>query len=76
MDSFYANNPIARNNARTKLDNSDIDHIIDLQFKGENSRGNLKALDAFTNQDLGRQASRQLQRGIEVKIEKIEVINK
>ncbi len=76
IDSFYANNPIARNNARTKLDNSDIDHIIDLQFKGGNNRANLKALDAFTNQDLGRQASRQIPRGVEVFIEKIEVIKK
>ena len=36
IDSFYKNNPEARQSALAKLKTSDIDHIVDLQLGGKN----------------------------------------
>ena len=60
INEMYKNNESARENALSKLRNSDIDHIIDLQLGGSNSSSNLRSLDSFTNQDLGRQIAQQL----------------
>jgi len=75
IKSLYKNNPTAMRNALNKLKNSDIDHILDLQLGGGNVRSNLKTLESFTNQDLGRQISRQLPRGEQVPVTGLEVID-
>lgn len=63
INSLYSQNPTARHNALERLRKSDIDHSIDLQLSGTNNIGNLKALDSYTNQEIGRQISRQLPKG-------------
>ena len=73
INSLYANNPQARNNALQRLRASDIDHIQDLQLGGGNVRSNLKALDSLVNQELGRQVSRQLPRGVRIPVTQFEV---
>lgn len=73
IETFYANNPEAKANALNRLRNSDIDHIRDLQLSGQNVRGNLKALDSRVNQELGSQFSRQLPRGTQQPIIRIDV---
>ena len=55
INSLYINNPTAKQNALDKLEKSDIDHMIDLQLGGENTRENLKALDASVNRSYGKQ---------------------
>ena len=57
-----------RANALAKLAESDIDHILDLQLGGTNSSRNFKTLHSYTNQELGRQFSRQLPRGTRVPV--------
>jgi hypothetical protein len=73
IEAFYGNNLTAKRNALQKLNTSDIDHIIDLQLSGGNTFRNLKTLDSFTNQDLGRQVAQQLSKGEKKGISKIEV---
>jgi RHS repeat-associated protein len=73
IESFYANDPEARDNALKRLRNSDIDHMLDLQLDGQNVRYNLKTLDSRVNQELGRQFSTQLPRGERVPIIDINV---
>ena len=73
IDSFYANDSVARENALKRLRNSDIDHMLDLQLDGQNVRYNLKTLDSKVNQELGRQFSTQLPRGEQVPIIRIDV---
>jgi len=55
INSIYANNPTAKQNALRKLRNSDIDHMIDLQLGGKNTVSNLKALDISVNRSYGKQ---------------------
>lgn len=73
IESFHANDPVARDNALKRLRSSDIDHMLDLQLDGQNVRHNLKTLDSRVNQDLGRQFSTQLPRGERVPIIEINV---
>ena len=73
IESFYANNPTSWENALNQLRNSDIDHIRDLQLGGQNVRSNLKSLDSRVNQALGGQISRQLPRGTQQPIVRINV---
>ena len=73
IEKFYANNSVAKENALKRLRNSDIDHVRDLQLNGKNVRSNLKSLDSRVNQELGRQFSSQLPRGLQQKIIRIDV---
>jgi hypothetical protein len=74
IESLFKSNPSARMNAPEALDASDIDHILDLQLMGRNTRSNLKTLHSATNQGLGRQISRQLPVGVKVPVIGLEVI--
>ena len=60
IDRMFADNPAAKFNALERLKRSDIDHMVDLQLGGLNTTKNLRAMESFTNQDLGRQVARQL----------------
>ncbi|MFI0416534.1 MAG: hypothetical protein ACH255_20640, partial [Candidatus Thiodiazotropha sp.] len=73
INSIYKGNPASRENALRRLRDSDIDHIVDLQLGGQNVRSNLKTLDSRVNQELGRQFSTQLPRGIQQPITNIDI---
>ncbi len=68
IERIFVDNPQAKSNALERLKRSDIDHMVDLQLGGSNTMGNLRAMDSFTNQDLGRQIARQLPKGKKVSI--------
>lgn len=60
IHGIHKNNPQAIENALERLKNSDIDHMIDMQFGGQNTRRNLKALDKIVNRSIGAQGGNQL----------------
>ena len=55
INTIFKDNPTAKNNALTKLENSDIDHKIDLQLNGSNTRPNVNSLDKSVNRSYGKQ---------------------
>ena len=55
LSPLFSDNPTAKNNALQKLDNADIDHMIDLQLGGANARSNVKSLDSSVNRSYGKQ---------------------
>ena len=74
INTLYRNNPVARENALSRLRASDIDHILDLQLSGLNERQNLISLHSFTNQVLGSQISRQIPLGQKVPITGLKIV--
>jgi len=55
IESLYKDNPTAKQNALDKLERSDIDHKLDLQLSGSNTRANVNTLDSSVNRSYGKQ---------------------
>jgi len=55
IESIYKNNPEAKRRALEKLEKSDIDHKLDLQLGGSNTRANVNSLDKSVNRSYGKQ---------------------